>query len=75
MKFASSYDDNENFGDSCGSAEEGSEDGSDSEPEQDYSIINTSQLIDVSSIKVENDESDYEVLKKFHSRISSFDLF
>lgn len=61
LKFSSSYDERETFGDSCGSAEEGSEEGSDSEAEQEYSIINTSQLIDVSCIKEENEESDYEV--------------
>lgn len=57
MKFSCSYDEADTFGDSCGSAEEGSEEGSDSEFDPNVS----SQLIDITAVKGENEESDFDV--------------
>lgn len=61
LKFSCCYDESDNFGDSCGSAE--SEEGSDSEAEVDHS----SEYINITTIKPENtdDEADLEVFFKF----------
>lgn len=56
MKFSSSYDHEvDHFGDSCGSAEEQSEEGSDSEQEEQ---------VDTVSVDVVNAEPQYEYIVK-----------
>lgn len=54
LKFSCSYDEMDNFGDSCGSAE--SEEGSDSENEVENSLRGESEFIDITNVKVENEE-------------------
>lgn len=67
LKFSCSYDEMETFGDSCGSAE--SEEGSESEPEVeqetetdvDHPYSTTQQFINISGIKVEDEDPDFDV--------------
>ncbi|CAH1155993.1 unnamed protein product [Phaedon cochleariae] len=59
MKFASSYDDGDNFGDSCGSAEEQSE-ASDSEQEQEQEVETTNHQYQFIHVKDE-DTSDLDI--------------
>lgn len=59
MKFSCAYDESDNFGDSCGSAEEQSEEGSDSEPEQEIESNNTQY--EYFQVKEEGSDVDIEV--------------
>lgn len=52
LKFSCCYDEGDNFGDSCGSAD--SEEGSDSEPEHN-------EFINITTIKHENAEDDCDL--------------
>ncbi|KAG5898149.1 hypothetical protein JTB14_034005 [Gonioctena quinquepunctata] len=69
MKFASSYDESDHFGDSCGSAEEQSE-ASDSEPEQEaennlntqYEYIQVKEE-DTSDLDIEVSDGGYEEME------------
>lgn len=64
MKFTCSYDEADNFGDSCGSAE--SEEGSDSEPENNQN--SELDFVEISAIKAEpegDDITDYDVEVRF----------
>lgn len=62
LKFSCCYDESDNFGDSCGSAE--SEEGSDSEPDAEGEVDN-SEYINITTIKQENtdDEGELEVVE------------
>lgn len=70
MKFSCSYDEGDNYGDSCGSAEEQSEEGSDSEPEPDVVTEETQYEYvqikpdDIELEDVEIEDEDIEVNEK-----------
>lgn len=66
LKFSCSYDECDNFGDSCGSAEEGSEEGSDSEQEEHEEIeTGGSTQYEYIHVKEEDlEDIDVEVSKK-----------
>lgn len=61
LKFSCSYDESDNFGDSCGSAE--SEEGSDSEHEVEEKP--TYKFINVQTIKENGDVSDLDIEVRF----------
>lgn len=59
LKFSCSYDEGDNFGDSCGSAE--SEEGSDYEPEVESGINGETEYINISMIKHEDEDEDVDL--------------